>query len=190
MSLRHAILGILEHEPQHGYAVKRVLEEQISGFWPVNLAAIYPCLRRLEEEGLVTHRTESTATGRPDRKIFSVTEAGSQELAHWRRLPPNWDEGKFRSPLMLKLLFARRDNLEDVCEWAGKAIEDARAAADQIRAELAGKPEDNTFFVRFLRESGLAHLELQAEMLTEMRDKIRASLEAEAAGDAENYPKD
>ena len=42
MSLRHAILGVLEYQPLHGYALKCVLEQGISYFWPVNLAAIYP----------------------------------------------------------------------------------------------------------------------------------------------------
>ncbi len=47
MSLRHAILGVLEFQPLHGYALKCVLNQGISNLWPVNLAAIYPCLRRI-----------------------------------------------------------------------------------------------------------------------------------------------
>ena len=38
MSLRHAILGIVEWQPMHGYQIKQVLEEGISAFWPVKLA--------------------------------------------------------------------------------------------------------------------------------------------------------
>ena len=48
MSLRHAILGIVEYEPMHGYQIRQVLGEGMASFWPVNLAAIYPALRKLE----------------------------------------------------------------------------------------------------------------------------------------------
>jgi len=178
MSLRHAILGILEIRPMHGYQVKRVLDEGISGFWPVNLAAIYPSLRRLEEEGLVAHRLEATAEGRPDRKVYELTDAGREELARWRPLMPDGNVG-WKNPLYLKLLFARSENYHDALGWVEKALEEHRAAVDQIRTELANPDLHPTFFVRFMRESGLAHNELQVEMLSELRERLIRELASE-----------
>jgi DNA-binding PadR family transcriptional regulator len=171
MSLRHAILGILDYQPLHGYALKRVLEEGIATFWPVNLAAIYPSLRKLEEDGLVSHRMEPTREGRPDRRVYEVTEAGRRELARWRRLPPDGDL-KVRNPLYLKLLFAQREDLPAVRDWVDKAIELATATANALRADLANPNAFSTFFVRFMRESGIAHAELQAELLSELRERL------------------
>jgi DNA-binding PadR family transcriptional regulator len=171
MSLRHAILGILDFRPMHGYALKRVLEEGIATFWPVNLAAIYPSLRKLEDGGLVTHRTEPTQEGRPDRKVYEVTEAGRAELARWRNLPPDSD-ATFRNPLYLKLLFAQREDLPAARDWVSKAIERTSALANALRADLANPNTISTFFVRFMRESGIAHAELQAELLADLRDRL------------------
>ena len=175
MSLQHAILGILEFQPMHGYELRRVLAEGISTFWPVNLPAIYPSLRRLEEQGWVAHRTQPTAQGRPDRKVYSIAESGRVELARWRRLAPE-GEAAIRSPLYLKLFFAKAENLPDAAEWIGKALEEGHAATDQLRADLSNPNVFSTFFVRFMRESALAHFELQTELLEGLRERIRVQL--------------
>ncbi len=188
MSLQHAILGILELQPMHGYELRRVLAEGISTFWPVNLPAIYPSLRRLEEQGHVAHRTQPTTQGRPDRKVYSITESGRAELARWRRLAPE-GEAHIRSPLYLKLFFAKPENLPDATEWIGKALEEGRAITDQLRADLQNPKAFSTFFVRFMRESALAHFELQMELLEGLRERIRAQLaEHGAPREAESTP--
>lgn len=189
MSLRHAILGILDYRPMHGYALKRVLEEGIATFWPVNLAAIYPSLRKLEDDGLVSHRSVAGADGRPNRKVYEVTEAGRQELARWRPLPPEGDP-VLRSPLYLKLLFAQPEDLPAVRDWVDKAMQDATATANGLRADLANPNLFSTFFVRFMRESGIAHAELQAELLADLRDRLdefvaQGKHEARRRGDAD-----
>ena len=171
MSLRHAILGVLEFHPLHGYALKSVMEKGIAYVWPVNLPAIYPCLRRLEEEGLVAHHRQATQPGRPDRKVFSVTPRGREELAEWRRLPPEKGIPAAKNPLFLKLLFAKRENLRDLRVWVDEALDEALQQAAGLRKELA-EADSLPFFVRFLRESGLAHLELHVERLGELLEKV------------------
>ncbi|MAE96736.1 MAG: hypothetical protein CL910_18975 [Deltaproteobacteria bacterium] len=177
MSLRHAILGIVEYQPAHGYQIRRVLQEGISTFWPVNLAAIYPSLRRLEEEGLVAHRMEASEEGRPDRKVYEITEAGREEMATWRRLPPEGAASN-KVPLFLKLLFARTENLRDTLDWIDKEIEGLRSGSHQLRSELHDPKAFDTFFVRFMRETGLAHVELQIELLQDLRTRIAGFVES------------
>lgn len=173
MSLSHAILGVLEHQPLHGYALKCVLEEGISYFWPVNLAAIYPSLRRLEADGLLTHEREATSSGRPDRKVYSVTDAGREELARWRRVPPDLELPRSKNPLFLKLLFARRENLPDVRDWVHKAIDEGQRQAGALRSVIEGADPSTPYFVEFLRDSGMAHLELNIDRLTELLVQVK-----------------
>lgn len=182
MSLRHAILGIIEYKPSHGYELKRVLDEGISSFWPVNLAAIYPSLRRLEDEGLLTHKLEASHEGRPNRKVYEITDAGRGELAAWRHLPPE-AEGSPRVPLFLKLLFAKSENLRDSLDWIDKSIERARGSADGLRSALHDPKAFDSFFVRFMRESGLAHAELQVELLQELRARVAFQVEAQESNE-------
>ncbi|MBW2236766.1 MAG: PadR family transcriptional regulator [Deltaproteobacteria bacterium] len=172
MSLRHAILGILDYREMHGYQLKRVLDEGISTFWPVNLAAIYPSLRKLEEEGLVQGRREPSAEGRPDRKVYTITNAGCEELALWRRVAPD-GVPSVRNPLYLKLLFAHEEDFGEALSWLDKQADRAQAGLDQLRAEQANPRAFSTFFVEFLRESGVQHLELEIELLKELRARMQ-----------------
>lgn len=176
MSLRHAILGILEYQPLHGYRLKRVLAEGVSTFWPVNLPAIYPSLRRLEDEGLVAHQVEPTPDGRPDRKVFTITNRGREELARWRRLAPDGPV-TVRSPLFLKLLFAKGENLRDTIDWLDKAIDETRDLLSQAHAEGQHAAFDSILFLQFIRESGVAHLELSLELLQSLRMRVAALVE-------------
>jgi DNA-binding PadR family transcriptional regulator len=176
MSLRHAILGILDYAPMHGYQLKSVLELGISTFWPVNLAAIYPSLHQLDRDGLVSQQEEASPEGRPPRKVYTITEAGRSELAQWRRLPPEGPT-RVRSPLYLKLLFAQEENVEDTLAWIDGEIRTSNDAAALLRAQLDNPQAFSTFFVNFMRESGVAHLELQIRRLEELRERIAKGLE-------------
>lgn len=183
MSLRHAILGILEYQPMHGYSLKRVLAEGVSTFWPVNLPAIYPSLRKLEDEGLVAHQVEATPDGRPDRKVFTITEDGREELARWRRLPPDGPV-TVRSPLFLKLLFAKGENLRDTIDWLDKAIEEVRDGLSQAHADGQHAAFDSILFLQFIRDCGVAHLELSLELLQNLRMRVAAIVEQREARQA------
>jgi hypothetical protein len=86
-------------------------------------------------------------------------------------------------PLFLKLLFARPENLPDVVEWIDKELETARANASALRSALHDPNVFSTFFVRFMRESGLAHTELGIELLEDLRAKVACRLEEDDSGD-------
>jgi PadR family transcriptional regulator AphA len=102
---KYAILGILTLGPMSGYDIKKVTDLSISNFWQENYGHIYPVLRRLEAERLVT-LTIVEGVGRPDRKVYAITEVGRQEFNQWLDLPPE-DEPK-RYEFLLKLFFSNR----------------------------------------------------------------------------------
>jgi len=84
-----ACLRLLE-EPQYGYSLLSILEK--SGF-PVEGNTLYPLLRRLEKQGLLTSEW-TTAEARP-RKYYRVSEAGREVAARlleeWERLRTGLD---------------------------------------------------------------------------------------------------
>jgi DNA-binding PadR family transcriptional regulator len=80
--LKHAILGLLVQEPRHGYDLKNAFEAILGGTWPLNIGQVYTTLARLERDGLV----ESQVVPQdllPDRKVYSLTRAGREELERW-----------------------------------------------------------------------------------------------------------
>jgi PadR family transcriptional regulator AphA len=99
---KYAILGVLSMKPGSGYDIKKFCDSSISHFWNENFGHIYPMLKQMEREGLVTKETEQSA-GKPMRNVFSITDKGRGELAMWLSQPVEYTPG--RSELLLKLAF-------------------------------------------------------------------------------------
>ena len=82
MSLRHALLAILAVEPMTGYDLTKHFSRSAAYVWHAPHSQIYPELRKLETEGLVT--AESVARGdRGVKRTYSITDAGLEALVTW-----------------------------------------------------------------------------------------------------------
>jgi len=104
MSLPHAILGFLQIEPMTGYDLKTVcFDQSIAHFWPADQSQIYRTLDNLTEKGWVESELE-IQTDRPNRKIYSITEAGRAELTRW--LQSEQDLPVHREPFLVQLFFS------------------------------------------------------------------------------------
>ena len=53
------ILGLLSHEDLTGYDVKKRIDTGISFFWKGSFGNIYPALKDMEEEGLISKKDTS-----------------------------------------------------------------------------------------------------------------------------------
>jgi DNA-binding PadR family transcriptional regulator len=103
MSLRSAILGFLTLEPTSGYTLKQRFDGSVGSFWSVTQSQVYRELHALEADGLVSAKT-IPGGGKPDRKVYSLTAAGRDALAHWLEEP--LEPLFLRHPLLLKLVFS------------------------------------------------------------------------------------
>lgn len=106
---RYAVLGMLSLKPMSGYDIKKNLEKGVGNFWNEGFAQIYPILKQFVEEGLATCHTESQE-GRPKRNIYTITEAGRNELVNWLSEPAGIYP--MRVELLLKLFFAHNTDPE------------------------------------------------------------------------------
>lgn len=100
---KYAILGMLSIEPMSGYDIKKEVEKSISNFWTESYGQIYPVLRNLIAEKLVTRKTVKSEAGKPDRHVYSLTARGRKELRRWLRegFAPKIQRDEF----LLKLFF-------------------------------------------------------------------------------------
>lgn len=82
------LLGIIDQQPGHGYAVITALRERTDGKLELTEGAVYPALHRLEDLGLLISEWQLTAGRR--RRIYRTTTVGQQalraELRDWRAL--------------------------------------------------------------------------------------------------------
>jgi DNA-binding PadR family transcriptional regulator len=74
------ILHSLDLEPKSGYALLKEIAEKTEGQWVPSKGAVYPLLRQLEEDDLIT----LCGTGTRAKKIFEPTEKGWETLRHIR----------------------------------------------------------------------------------------------------------
>src|SRR5262245_51376561 len=106
MSIKHAILGLLVEEPLHGYDLKTAYESEVAPSSQLNFGQVYATLDRLHKGGLVTSERISQLE-RPDKKVYSLTEAGRHELQEWLKTPSS-HAFDFRNETFLKLVLLLR----------------------------------------------------------------------------------
>jgi len=113
MALEHAILVSLSEHAGSGYELARRFDRSIGYFWTATHQQIYKVLARMEAAGWVTV-TAVEQGGRPDKKLYDVTEAGFTELARWISEPTG--EEFTRSDLAVKLRGAAHGDLAHVLD--------------------------------------------------------------------------
>lgn len=113
MSLDYAIMGFLYQKPMSGYDLKKTFDATVRHFWPADQSQIYKTLANLNNVGWVDLRVE-THDGRPNSKIYSLTEPGRLALKEWmsKALPPM----EMRMPWLIQLFFAGVLSDEDVID--------------------------------------------------------------------------
>jgi len=82
MSLQSALLGVLDARPMSGYELVQFFDSGSGWVWSAPQSQIYPRLRRMEADGLITG--ERTVRGsKLERTAYSLTDAGRRALLDW-----------------------------------------------------------------------------------------------------------
>ena len=84
MSLRYALLALLTAQPMTGYDLAKAFHSSVGHVWHAPDSQIYPQLRRMETEGLVTG-TSVPWGPRGTKTRYDITDAG---LTAFRELFP------------------------------------------------------------------------------------------------------
>ena len=106
---RFALLGFLMEEPLSGYDIKLRFERRTIHFWQESFGQIYPQLKGMTEEGLLT-REGPAGTGRGAKAVYTITEKGRQVFTEWMKQP--YTIQPIRNELLLKMTFGRHVSLD------------------------------------------------------------------------------
>ncbi len=82
MALSHAVLAALLDGEYSGYQLAKIFDVGVSNFWYAAPQQLYAELARLEEDGLIRGR-QVMQHRRPNKRVFTVTDAGIGELRHF-----------------------------------------------------------------------------------------------------------
>ena len=121
MALEHALLVSLSERPASGLDLTRRFDRSIGFFWSATHQQIYRVLARMEAAGWL--RSEHVAqTGRPDKRVYAVADAGHDELRRWLAEPGPVEA--FRSELAVKLRAASYGDRAAVLDQVAEHLTD------------------------------------------------------------------
>lgn len=77
--VRLLVLHVLARGASHGYAIARAVEAESGAALRMGEGTLYPVLRTLEQDDLLTSEWETVESG-PARKVYRITARGRAEL--------------------------------------------------------------------------------------------------------------
>ena len=127
------LLGLLAIEPMSGYDLGVTIRQTVGHFWNESYGQIYPNLKKMATDGLVSCKTERQK-GKPDRRIYSITEKGRERLAKWLEVPPQPEIP--RNEMLLKLFFGAQVSPQVLIGYVEHMAKERRALLEVLeRAE-------------------------------------------------------
>ncbi len=134
MSTRKFCLAILSSGDATGYEIRKAAQEgHFSHFIEASYGSIYPSLAKMEQEGLVTWR-EELSSGKPSRKIYSITQLGRD--AFLKELFETPVEDLFRSSFLLLALYSRWVGPEFISKEIDRRMEHLELKIAGLQHEL------------------------------------------------------
>ncbi len=101
MSLKHAILSMVISQPKSGYDIAKEFSGSVNFYWGASHQQIYKTLAELENNQWLA--VEGIAQlGKPNKKNYSITAKGREELLLWVEQPSKKPSAK--NILLVKLL--------------------------------------------------------------------------------------
>lgn len=105
MSLSYAILGLLSHEPQTGYELKKIMQASSFMHWSASNNQIYSTLTDLKKEGYVTSET-LVQQSLPSKKRYAITRDGLDALKKWTMSHP--EQPEFKKAFLIQLAWSEQ----------------------------------------------------------------------------------
>jgi len=81
-TLKYAILGLVNRNPLTGYDITKNFNEGLVEFWYARHSQIYPELKKLTDEDLISYETIIQGE-KLEKKLYTITEKGRKSLQKW-----------------------------------------------------------------------------------------------------------
>ncbi len=179
MSLEFAVLGFLNYHPYTGYDLKKIFDTSVQHFWHADQSQIYRTLARLTEQGYA--RMEKVPQeDRPDRKVYTITEAGRSELIQWLSAPPPMEDP--HSASLVQVFFAGNLSDEEILAKFESFASLLRAVLDRYKKipdqiapyrEEINSPREYFFWMLTL-ENGITSMRASLEWAESVIERIKS----------------
>lgn len=173
MDVKFPILGFLMEAEATGYDLKQRFQDPVGFFYRVSDGSIYPALKKLAKDGLVTLRTERH--GRRARKVYAITPRGRAHFMRMLREPAQpvfvFDESQ------VKIYFANGEP-EIALEHVARSIRDDAVHTALLSRLIAQMRREGANPLRtMLVELGLAIHEAKAGALARLSSRLKREIQ-------------
>jgi DNA-binding PadR family transcriptional regulator len=183
VSVRNALLALLEQGPRYGYQLRAEFEHRTGGTWPLNVGQVYTTLARLERDGLV----EGRGADGEGHVMYAVTTTGRDEVTSWFTSPVSRTQPP-REELAIKLALAVTTPAVDV----GAVIQQQRSATiaamqdyTRLKRQAGVAREGDDLAWGLVLDSLVFTAEAEVRWLDHCEARLRrAALDREATPDA------
>jgi len=178
-TLRSLILGLLGARPMSGYDIKRAFDRSLATYWNAGSSQIYTTLKALAARGLVSSELVYQ-DGRPNRRVYRLTEAGRAALDAWlaEPVPARFTKDEF----LTKLFFCGQTDdttalrhLEEHLSSLHEQLADMERALREYGGRPTRRPRllEYQMLVRDYKHAALrADLEVTAQAIVRLRARI------------------
>ncbi|MFC5805183.1 PadR family transcriptional regulator [Streptomyces formicae] len=167
--MRLPLLALLARGPAHGYELKQDLEQLLGAAYPQpNVGQIYVTLGRLEKSGLIEGE-EIAQTSRPNKKIYRLTDAGTEALRAW--FEETADEPRVRDEFFMKLALAPRTGLADQIALINKQRREYLNTMRSLSKLSATENRDHRI-AQLLIEGAMLHLQADLDWLERCQEEL------------------
>ncbi|MDX3660042.1 PadR family transcriptional regulator [Streptomyces sp. ID05-26A] len=147
MALRNAVMAVLLEGEASGYDLAKGFDASVANFWMTTPQQLYRELERMEAEGLVMARVVEQER-RPNKRLFSLTEAGREAVHAYTAEPPG-KPAVIRDELLVKVqcldsgdIAAVRTAIAERMAWATAKL----VHYEKLRRHLLGGSSEEAYF--------------------------------------------
>ncbi len=171
-TLGYALLGLIRAESRTGYALRMVFETTPMGNYSSSPGSIYPALKGLEKQGLVT----AEAAGKR-KSVLHITPEGRRIFEAWLTAPVGAEESVETALLRFAFLNDHPDR-QVTFEFLASLIIVLAGRASGLRAWLAGEAAQGMpLQARLAVSHGLRSLEASAQWASDAYDRLKGETE-------------
>jgi DNA-binding PadR family transcriptional regulator len=131
MDVKTILLGSLFDKSLSGYDLKKLFSLSFGFFSGLNYGSIYPALKQLEQKGLITMKLEIQESA-PNRKVYTITEAGKQAFLSSLKSPFSLE--RYKNALLMRMFFFAHLSKKERLDAARDYLDQLKSVADELQS--------------------------------------------------------
>ena len=170
--LESCVLGVVWlRGPCTAYVVRQEFLVSESSHWSGSAGAIYPLLRRLEQERLI--RARMHAWGKGKKREFEITDRGLEQLRNWIGPPlPQWTAAPTFDPVRTRMSFLGALPAAKRAKFVAEARKNVDEEMKILEAKIADHDSEAEPFEHLVIKGTIHELEARAKWLSEVAREI------------------